>query len=135
MKDLHFEALIRLYLLGKNIKSLAKRHNHDQINLAFVLWQLQKEALSISQLAKLSGIKPSAMSEKIRFMEKEKLIQELKTDDRRKRIFILTDKGFKRWNQIKEKISTKCDQHCVGLSLDETKKLLSILGKINLECV
>lgn len=133
MKDLHLEALIRLYLLGKNIKSLVKRHNHDQINLAFVLWQLQKESLSISELAKLSGIKPSAMSEKIRSMKHEKLIQEIKTNDKRKKSFFLTTKGLKRWNELKNKISSKSKQHCLGLSLDDTQKLLSILGKINLE--
>lgn len=135
MSDIQFETLIRLYLIGKKIKSIAKKHNYDQVSRAIVLWQLKKNAYSISELAKLVGIKPSAMSEKIRLMEEARLIREVQTSDARKRSFTLTEDGESKWYELKEKITVKYNRHCLGLTKTETHQLLNMLGKINLECV
>jgi DNA-binding MarR family transcriptional regulator len=133
MKNNNFRILFKLYLLGKKLEALGKKHNIDQMSQSIILGLVAYHPQPVNTLAQTLSIKLSAATSKIRVMEKAGLLERLKAHDKREHVVAITALGKQTLVDIKMQITARC-RHCsIGLSEDEAHQVEILLDKIRLE--
>lgn len=122
--------LIDLYLFGRRIRSIAKKHNEDKILTAAILSLCADRRLSVSSLAALLSSKVSAVSEKIIALEIDKLVKKKHGANRREMTLELTSRGMEVRKEILARMDTHCSKLFKSLSDHEFYSLNKILHKL-----
>lgn len=133
MRDYEFTVLLRLYLFGKKLQALLKKHNNDRLSQYIILRLASEHITSVSDISEILTIKISATMTKISDMEKKGLITRVFVQDRREHSIKITSKGKKMLLKIKEDISVQSHGHSIGLTKKEAETLVLLVDQIRLE--
>lgn len=128
----NIDLIFILYRLGRHFKAVSKVHNHDHLLSLFILRSLENSGLTNTQLAKVTAIKPSAMSEQIEKLAKAGLIRRTKASDARKLQIKITDKGKQYLANLVEMVFEHSKHYLQNLSDDELMQLINLLKKIEI---
>jgi DNA-binding MarR family transcriptional regulator len=132
MHDYHFKLFIKLYIVGKQIQSLVKKHNTDLLSQGIILTFLSTHPQTASELAEKLGIKISAMSTRINHMEKAGLLKRVIGKDKRENAAKITPKGQTLLAVFTKEMKSRCSPRPLRLTKKETEQLLSLLSAIKL---
>lgn len=134
LESVHIELFLRIYLIARRIKALVKVQNSDRLNDVAVLIILRDKQVSVSELAVMLSIKPSAMSEKVKRLEVLGLVRRIKSADGREKVVEITAKGREEWQEVVMEIYDKCrGGECeVKIKQAEVRTALNILNRISL---
>jgi DNA-binding MarR family transcriptional regulator len=133
MQDIHYKMFLKLYIFGKKIQSLIKKHNLDLMSQGIILMILAKDSATVTQLADKLGIKVSAMSTRINVMEQAGLLKRIKSHDKRSNIATITALGKKEAENLKKSMQERCQGLKLGISTTDAQTLIILLNKINLD--
>jgi DNA-binding MarR family transcriptional regulator len=133
MEDYQFSVLVKLYLFGKKLQALAKRHNSDKMSQCIILRLASQKPQSISDIAYLLSIKVSAMTSKIVEMEKHGLLTRSLADDKRSHWVKITAKGKKTLDTLKTAMSNRSGGSWFNLTKLQAKTLETLVDRIRLE--
>jgi DNA-binding MarR family transcriptional regulator len=133
MHDYHFKLFIKLYLVGKQIQSLIKKHNTDLLSQWIILTFLSTHPQTASELSDQLGIKISAMSSRINHMEDAGLLKRIAGGDKRSNIAEITPQGTELLTTFRHKMKQRYSTRSLPLSKKQTEQLLTLLSAIKLE--
>jgi len=133
IKEQHISVFLKLYIFGRKVKAMMKKHNRDQVQRSIILETIKEEPVPIGVIGDMLGIKASTMTEKIKSMKSEGLVVSIKGQDAREKLLKLTRKGLKRTEMIEKQMQEEMCRVEMNLSDDELKQLNRILDKINWE--
>lgn len=133
MEDYQFSVLVKLYLIGKKLQALAKKHNSDKMSQSIILRLASQNPQSVSCIAELLSIKVSAATSKIVEMEKQGLLTRSLTDDKRSHIVAITQKGKKALLRLKTAMSNRSGGSWFCLTKPQAKTLEKLIDRIRLE--
>jgi DNA-binding MarR family transcriptional regulator len=133
MQDYHLQLFLKLYLIGKKIQALIKRHNLDILSQWIILWMLSGQTLTVSELADRLGVKLSAMSSRINQMQKDGLLERVKARDNRTNMAAITEKGKIMLKKFNSDMKIRCHGRNLNISKDEAVIVTGLLEKINME--
>lgn len=122
---------ISLYTLGNKVKQIAKKHNADMMSELITLW-LARKPTSASELSLKVGIKMSAMSQKINYLQDKGLLERVTSDDARVNLTQITEAGEKHIQAIRASVPKECPHVLVNLSAEEIDTLDALLEKLTL---
>lgn len=91
--DNQISFLFQLYLTGRRIRAKFKHRNEDVMLRVTTFMLLEKNKLTVSQLAEKLYSKVSAISEQMHDMEEEGCVKKNKEEDGRESYIELTEKG------------------------------------------
>ena len=131
MKKDFFEIMLQLYIHGRKVKSIAKKHNADQMLRAAILMILEKNTYSVTELAKILSTGISAMSETIIDMEKKDFILRVKKNDARTNAVTISSKGRGEIQKIMKMVDEKIAKKMTVLNEEELETFLKLLKKIS----
>jgi DNA-binding MarR family transcriptional regulator len=133
MHDYHFKLFVKLYLVGKQIQGLIKKHNTDLLSQWVILTFLSSHPQTASELSEQLGIKISAMSSRINQMEAAGLLKRISGHDKRSNIAQITEQGTALLTSFRNKMKQRCATRPLPLSKKDTEQLVSLLSAIKLE--
>jgi DNA-binding MarR family transcriptional regulator len=130
MQDYQFCVLMKLYLFGKKLQALVKKHNSDKLSQSIILRLVSHAPQSVSDIADVFSIKISAATSKIVEMEHEGLLIRSFVPDKRSHMVTITTEGKKMLNEMKEKFH-KGSWFC--LTKIQARTLTDLVDRIRLE--
>jgi len=133
IKEQHIKVFLKLYIFGRKVKAMMKKHNRDQVQRSIMLETIKEKPMPIGVLGRMLGIKASTMTEKIKSMKSEGLVDSIIGEDARVRMLKLTKKGLRRTEMIEKQMQEEMSRVEMNLSDEELKQLNQILDKINWE--
>jgi DNA-binding MarR family transcriptional regulator len=133
MQEYHLQLFLKLYLIGKKIQALIKRHNMDVLSQGIILFMLSNETLRVSDIAERLGVKLSAMSSRINQMQKDKLLERVHSQDNRTNMATITDKGKNTLKEFKQNMKMRCYGRNLNITKTEAILLTKLLDQIKLE--
>jgi DNA-binding MarR family transcriptional regulator len=133
MQDYQLSVLLKLYVFGKKLQALVKKHNSDLMSQTMILRMVEDAPLSVSELADALSIKVSAATSKIAEMERLDLLSRSHAKDKRSHIVAITQKGKHTLSDFKKHMSAAYCGDWFGLTKQEAETLLSYVDRIRLE--
>lgn len=124
------DLIFALYRLGRHFKSISKVHNQDYLLSLYILKNLEKSAKTNTELAELSAMKPSAMSEIVDTLVKNGFVARLKHQDARKLLVTITTVGKKHLKDMTHCVHTHSQPYLQSLTISELDTLVTLLKKI-----
>lgn len=132
LKADYIELFLQIYLLAEKIKSLVKVKNVNRFHDLVVLTLLLHRSATVTKLAEMLSVKPSAMSEKVHRLLKTNLVEITESTDAREKKIRISKKGKTYWQEIMSEICQHCAQnHPESLNKTEIHTVLEILQKIH----
>jgi DNA-binding MarR family transcriptional regulator len=125
--------LVKLYLIGKKLQALAKKHNSDRMSQSIILRLVSQNPQSVSDIASLLSLKVSAATSKIVEMEKQGLLTRSLTADKRSHKVTITAKGGKALCSVKTAMSKRSGGSWFCLTRRQACILEKLIDRIRLE--
>ena len=127
IKDLH--RLIRCRLNGLTGKP--ENFNYTKFQIIMYLLKRQGETVHQKDIVSELGLKKSSVAECLDVMEADDEIKRVTdSEDRRKKVVLLTEKSLKRKEAIDEAVTSLNEEILKNLTDDEVKTFMNICGKI-----
>ena len=134
MLDYEFSVLMKLYLFGRKLHALVKKHNSDIMSQVILLRLVSLKRQSVSEIAQIMSIKVSAATEKIHVLEHMGFLRQAESGgDKRSHMIDITEKGKQELMRIKQSMSHKSGGLTIGISEAEAEVLSHLLDRIRLE--
>ncbi len=133
MQDYEFSVLVTLYLFGKKLQALVKKHNNDVMSQSIILRLVSMKPCCVSDLASLLSIKVSAATSKVVELERQGYVVRRDAEDKRSHMIQITDAGKRQLQCIKQSMSGGSHGHTIGLSKEEAQMIETLVGRIRLE--
>ena len=133
MQDYEFSVLVTLYLFGKRLQALVKKHNTDVMSQSIILRLVCLKPCSVSDLASMLSIKVSAATSKVLELEKLGFVIRSEAKDKRSHMIEVTPKGKEQLQCIKQSMSGGSHGHSLGLTHEQALEIESLVGRIRLE--
>jgi DNA-binding MarR family transcriptional regulator len=133
MKDYQFSVLVKLYLFGKKLQALAKKHNSDRFSQSIILRLASQKKHTVTEVADLLSIKVSAATSKVIDMEESGLLIRSLTKDKRSHVIAITKKGKKTLLALKNIMSEKPGGTWFCLTKPQACVLEKLVDRIRLE--
>lgn len=124
-----FEILVTLYLLGRKLKKASKQHNNDLILNMIILSILQKQPLTVTELAAVIATQTSSISEKLLKLEVDGYVEKIDSTDLRTKKMSVTPVGMEYYRQLLIQTEGRASKYFTHLTSDEKVSLLAILKK------
>lgn len=135
-QDQNLELLFSFYLLGRKIKHQVKtaHHNqqvmHDQMLELAILTLVMRESRSVSELAQLLSTGLSAMSERIKLLKDQGLLDQVSGTDGREMRCVVTTAGQSLLAETRSKMQRNCTQFTQALTQSEIITLNQLIQKL-----
>lgn len=133
MEDYQFSCLMKLYLFGKKLQAIAKKHNSDRLSQTIILRLVNQKPQTVSHIAELLSIKVSAATSRVAEMEKMGLLSRSHDGDRRSHVVAITPAGEQAIAALKKAMSGKSGGHWFCLTRRQAKTLEALVDRIRLE--
>jgi DNA-binding MarR family transcriptional regulator len=129
-KNSRLELLFLIYELGRKIKAISKKGNHDQALQIIILKHLEVSDFDVSKLAEMISVNISSVSESIEKLVNQKLVEKIAGVDKRSVQVRLTELGRRNITQTEKIMESHCLKGFENLSEEEVDNLLNNLNKI-----
>lgn len=127
----YVELFLVIYLIARWIASLVRDKTTDRLNELAILTLVLSQPRTVTQLAELLSIKPSAMSEKISQLMDKGWLRQQPGQDARTKCVVLTPSGQRYWQQTLSKVGQDfCQTAQPSLTEQEITTTLTVLQKL-----
>jgi DNA-binding MarR family transcriptional regulator len=133
MNNYQFSVLVKLYLFGKKLQALAKKHNSDRFSQGIILRLASQKKHTVTEVADLFSIKVSAATSKVVEMEKSGLLTRSLMKDKRSHVIEITPSGRKTLLALKNIMSEKSGGTWFCLTKIQALTLEKLIDRIRLE--
>jgi DNA-binding MarR family transcriptional regulator len=124
------EIPISMYLFGRQLKMGLKVQNKDLMLDIIILYTIQQNEYTVTDLSRIIATQASALSEKLIKLEQEGYISKKSKSDNRKRILSITEKGQKYYDILAQKMSEGFSQFFKALTAKEQQSLTKMMQKL-----
>ena len=135
-KPQNLELLFSFYLLGRKIKHQVKTAHpnhqvvHDQMLELAILTLVKQESRSVSELAQLLSTGLSAMSERVKLLKDQGMLDQVNGSDGREMRCIVTTQGQALLTEVQAKMQQQCLQFTNVLTSSEIITLNQLIQKL-----
>lgn len=130
------ELLFSFYLLGRKIKHQVKTAHpnhqvmHDQMLELAILTLVKQKSRSVSELAQLLSTGLSAMSERVKLLKEQGMLDQVSGSDGREMRCVVTPKGEVLLTEVQAKMQQQCLQFTTVLTSTEIITLNQLIQKL-----
>lgn len=136
MKECYINLFVRLYLIGRKLKAAMQKNNTDRLLELAAFWVVSREKLTVSSLGKALGVKPVAMSERIKRMAGSGYLLVVKNhEDKRGKTVEITPKGKARLNRLLEEVHLRLANCCLMTDEVSARQTLRLIQHFDWEAL